>query len=289
MTTVTRRDHTIDGSVMALACLAVAFLLWQGAEYIGLIERLGEWQFGVVDRYWPTLTPTVLVLFALIVIGLGALLWRRRRARRDASIITPMAQYQRALIGETRLLRATTILAVIGVASALFCFLSARAVTDAGPVREVDVRATAMPPEGPARLVGRVDTTHIAVLSRSVLFARHDLFVAPVVGAAGPVRYLVELERIETPRERWYAPRQGLLRQFPTARELAPLYRDIGIVLNEQPYVLLRSADTLRWAWKAAAAQSVVFALVAGCFAMIFRRRRKRLTENLPPRETIVA
>lgn len=287
MMTVTRRDQAIDGGMIALAVAGAVILLWQGSQYIGLVERLGEWQFAKVDRYWPTLTPTLIVLLALIVMGLIMMLRHRYRARRGASAVTPLEQYQRVLIGETRLLRIAAMLTAIGAVGALFCVLSVFTISDVGPVREVDVRAAATPLEGPARLLGRIDMAHIAILSHHVLFVRQDLPLAPVASSTGIVRYLVELERVPTRLEQYSAPHTGSLRRFPAARELAPLYRSVGITLGDNPYVLLRSAETLRWTWKAAAAQSAVFALVAGCFAGIFRHRRKRLTKCLHTDEEV--
>lgn len=287
MMTVTRRDQAIDGSVIALASIGAAILLWQGGEYIGLVERLGEWQFAKVDRYWPTLTLALIVLLAVIVASLVMLLRHRYRMRRGASTVTPIELYQRVLVGETRLLRIASMLMMIGAVGALFCIFSVFTVDDTVVVRDVDVRATATPPEGPVRLIGRVDTAHIAILSRNVLFARQDLVLAPIAVSSGGVRYLVELERVPTRREQYSVPRTGLLQRFPAARELALLYYSVGITLDDHPYVLLRSADTLRWTWKASAAQSIVFALVAGCFAVVFRRRRKRLIERLQVDENV--
>ena len=279
MTTANRRRFALDGAVTVIACAVAAVLLWQGAEYVGLVARAAEWQFGAADRYWPTLTVALAVLLGLALV---LLILALRRRRRDADAIAPAEHYRRALAGETRLLRLSAVLALIGVVGALVCYTTAERLSDAGPVRTIDASSGAAPVEGPALVIGRVDMTRIAVLTRTVLFARQQLFFAPIVDREGRARYLVELTRVETPRERWHAPRQGLLRRFPAARELAPLYQGAGVILDDRPYALLRSADTLRWTWYAAAAQCAAFGLVAGLFALLFRRRRRRLAALAP-------
>lgn len=288
-----KRRPRIGLVVLALLGSALlGVLTWQQIFYRGLILPIGEWQFGAIDSFFPLLTVMALALIAalpaLLLLVLVAL-WRRRRRRHDeaaaATVAPPVREAERRLRraarGARRMARLMAFAALLSVAGCIGAIvLLTRLPDENAPLLVVDAATQHHPREGPARLVGRPVLTQVAVFSRQVLLLRRDLFVMPVAPPRGqPVRFFVEVDGLDAPPPD-PAALTGMLVRGGLPRPLAVLYRDHGVMVASNPYVLYNSSHSLVWPYEITAFQLAVTAIGSLLFWWLFHWRLRRIRET---------
>lgn len=287
-----KRTATIV-SALWLAMLAGMFV-WQATQYQGVVGLLAEWQYRVLDHYYPGITIAGLGLFfSLPLILMLLILWRRWR-RKNEEVGDPVAHMLNA---STRLRRWCNALSVFAAAAAALVLVLAYFLPKEGmPVHLIDVRAAQSPkiPEGSATVIGPVDMDALVRFDDTALLFHRRLYFAPiryrVNGEALPARFFVQVEeRADLPRH--FVPLvSGVLAQSALPGDVAQLYRNIRYPVSERPYLLYKDGATLRWRYYMLASQIALVALLlklAGWREGLRGRRIERRLKALEADSTI--
>ena len=266
--------------------LVVGVLLWWTSRYTGIVGRMGEWQFGELDRYYPTLTAVAIAALLTIPLAIIMALVQRRRARQTAMVDTAQAQ---SLTAALRLEWFFWFITAGAVAVALIAFFQMRQLpVGEGTVRVVTVGASgdaaANRYEGPARLDGQVDLTHVAKLRDKVLFEQRDVYIAPVLargaGAGAAVSYFTVVRPTDLPETRFEPIAGGVLHRDGVPHELLNLFRGAGVNVGKDNALLVPDAQSMGWRYRAALGQSALVAAIGAIFALLARRSRKHLARK---------
>lgn len=271
-------------SALWLTLLGGLFV-WQATQYRGVVEVLAEWQYRVLDRYYPGITIALLCLFFSVpLLVLLLILWRRWR-RHNEKAGDPVAVM---LDASRRLQRLCTFLAVVAGGVAVLVFLLARLLPSEGmPVHLIDVRSAhgAVLPEGSASVVGPVDMSALVRFEEKALLFHRRLYFAPVRyrlhGEAQPARIFVQVEeRADLPRQ--FVPlMHGVLARGMLPGDVDRLYRNIRYPVVARPYLLYRDSATLRWRYHMLSAQVGIVALLFALAAWREGRRRRRIGKRV--------
>lgn len=267
-----------------LALLGGMFV-WQATQYHGFVAWLAEWQYRVLDHYYPGITIALLCLFFSIpLIVMLLILWRRWR-RKNEETGDPVA----VMLGASRRLRRLcSVLAALSGAVALIVYgLTLLLPREAMPVHLIDSRnaESAIIPEGSATVVGPADMEALVRFDDKALLFHRRLFFAPVRyrihGEALPARFFVQVEeRADLPRH--YLPiRTGVLAQGALPGDVDQLYRNIDYPVTDRPYLLYKDGATLRWRYYMLAGQLAIIALLLGLAAWRERLRGKRIEKRI--------
>jgi len=83
------RQKRTAGVVTALwLALLGGMFVWQATQYHGFVELLAEWQYRVLDHYYPGITIALLSLFFSVpLLAMLFILWRRWRAKNERRAI----------------------------------------------------------------------------------------------------------------------------------------------------------------------------------------------------------
>lgn len=286
-----RRIGLVVLALLGSALLGV--LIWQQIFYRGLILPIGEWQFGVIDSFFPVLTVMALALIAavpaLLLLAIIAL-WRRRRRRRQNEAATeamapPLREaerrLQRAARGARRMARLMAFAALLSITGCIAAIVLLIQLPDeTAPPLIVNTATQHHPREGPARLIGRPVLSQVAVFSRRVLLLRRDLFVVPIAPPRGqPVRFFLEVDGLDAPPPD-PAALTGMLVRGGLPRPLAVLYRDHGVMVASDAYLLHNSTQSLAWPYEITAFQLAVTAIGSLLFWRLFLWRLRRIRET---------
>lgn len=259
-----KRTATIV-SALWLALLAGMFV-WQATQYHGIVALLAEWQYRVLDRYYPGITIAGLCLFFSVpLILMLLLLWRRWR-KKNEEVGDPVAMM---LVASQRLKRWCNSLSVFAAAAALLVLVLAYFLPKEGmPVHLIDSRTAqnAKIPEGSATVIGLVDMEALVRFDDKVLLFHRRLYFAPVRyrvhGESQPARFFVQVdERADLPRH--FVPlTSGVLAQSALPGDVAQLYQNIHYPVSERTYLLYKDGATLRWRYYMLASQIALVALL---------------------------
>lgn len=271
-------------SALWLTLLGGLFV-WQATQYRGVVELLAEWQYRVLDHYYPGITIALLCLFfSFPLLVMLLILWRRWR-RKNEAVGDPVA----VMIGASRRLqRLCTFLALTAGGVAVVVFLMARMLPSEGmPVHLIDVRSAqaAVIPEGSASVVGPVDMSALVRFEEKVLLFHRRLYFAPVRyrlhGKALPARIFVQVEeRADLPKH-FLPVMSGVIARGVLPGDVDQLYRNIRYPVVDRPYMLYKDTDTLRWRYHMLCAQMGVVALLFALGGWREARRRKRIEKRV--------
>ncbi len=271
-------------SALWLALLAGLFV-WQATQYRGVVEVLAEWQYRVLDRYYPGITITLLCLFFSVpLLVLLLVLWRRWRLQNERTG-DPVAVM---LDASRRLRRLCTFLALAAGGVAVLAVLLARLLPSEGmPVHLIDVRSAqfGVLPEGSASVVGPADMSALVRFEESVLLFHRRLYFAPVRyrlhGQAQPARLFVQVEeRADLPRH--FVPlTSGVLARGVLPGDVDQLYRNIRYPVEARPYLLYRDSATLRWRYHMLGLQMALVGLLFALAAWREGQRGRRIGKRL--------
>lgn len=271
-------------SALWLALIGGMFV-WQAAQYRGVVELLAEWQYRVLDSYYPGITIALLCLFFSVpLLVLLLILWRRWR-RQNERAGDPVAVM---LDASRRLQRLCTFLALTAGGVAVVVWLLARLLPSEGmPVHLIDVRSAqaAVIPEGSASVVGPVDLGALVRFEEKVLLFHRRLYFAPVRyrlhGKTLPARVFVQVEeRADLPKQ-FLPVMSGVLARGVLPGDVDQLYRNIRYPVVERPWLLYRDSGTLRWRYHMLSAQMCVVALLFALGAWREGRRRRRIEKRV--------
>lgn len=252
-------------SALWLALLAGMFV-WQATQYHGIVGLLAEWQYRVLDHYYPGLTIAGLCLFfSLPLILMLLILWRRWR-RKNEEVGDPVVLMLNASVRLRRWCYALSIFAAS--AAALVLVLAYFLPKEGMPVHLIDIRAAQNPkiPEGSATVIGPVDMDALVRFEDKALLFHRRLYFAPiryhVKGEALPARFFVQVEeRADLPRP--FVPVvSGVLAQSALPGDVEQLYRNIRYPVSDRPYLLYKDGATLRWRYYMLAGQIALVALL---------------------------
>ncbi|MDQ4420019.1 hypothetical protein OOT33_06140 [Sphingobium sp. DEHP117] len=267
-----------------LALLAGLFV-WQATQYRGIVELLAEWQYRVLDHYYPGITIALLCLFfSFPLLVTLFILWRRWR-RQNELAGEPVAVM---LDASRRLKRLCTFLAIAAGGVAILALALAQLLPSEGmPVHLVDVRSAqaAVIPEGSASVVGPVDMSALVRFEEEVLVFHRRLYFAPVRyrlhGVAQPARIFVQVEeRADLPRQ-FVALKSGVLARGVLPGDVDQLYRNIRYPVEARPYLLYRDSATLRWRYHMLSAQMALVGLLFALAAWREGQRRRRIARRV--------
>lgn len=280
------RQKRTAGVVTALwLALLGGMFVWQATQYHGFVELLAEWQYRVLDHYYPGITIALLSLFFSVpLLAMLFILWRRWRAKNDETG-DPVGIM---LSASRRLRRVCGFLALLSTAGALLVYvLSLWLPRDGMPVHLVDIRNAQSPsvPEGSATVVGPVDMEALVRFDDRALLFHRRLYFAPVRyrlrGEALPARFFVQVEeRADLPRH-FLPVRSGVLARGALPGDVERLYRNIRYPVAERPYLLYRDGDTLRWRYHMLAGQMAIVAALLALGAWREGLRGKRIERRI--------
>lgn len=262
-----------------------AALLWWAVNYRFLFERFGEWQFARLGRYYPTLTMIAFMLLFTVPIGI-VIWWRTRRRYRHEERSAGSDDHADRALARVRLasdryrlfFAASAIIAAvlaIGVGWTAWTMPDARG--DLTIIRAGSPDLT----EGPARFEGGWRTGRVARFEENLGVARRTIFVAPVYlnGQANrAARFVTTVEPVAGGR--YASDDSGILIRNGVPSELKALYREAGVALESDSYMLMRDEAQVRWRGWALAGQLAVLALLAAAAWLMFRRQAKRLGQR---------
>jgi hypothetical protein len=280
------RQKRTAGVVTALwLALLGGMFVWQATQYHGFVELLAEWQYRVLDHYYPGITIALLSLFFSVpLLAMLFILWRRWRAKNDETG-DPVGIM---LSASRRLRRVCGFLALLSTAGALLVYvLSLWLPREGMPVHLVDIRNAQSPsvPEGSATVVGPVDMEALVRFDDRALLFHRRLYFAPVRyrlrGEALPARFFVQVEeRADLPRH-FLPVRSGVLARGALPGDVERLYRNIRYPVAERPYLLYRDGDTLRWRYHMLAGQMAIVAALLALSAWREGLRGKRIERRI--------
>lgn len=280
------RQKRTAGVVTALwLALLGGMFVWQATQYHGFVELLAEWQYRVLDHYYPGITIALLSLFFSVpLLAMLFILWRRWRAKNEETG-DPVGIM---LSASRRLRRVCGFLALLSTAGALLVYvLSLWLPREGMPVHLVDIRNAQSPsvPEGSATVVGPVDMEALVRFDDRALLFHRRLYFAPVRyrlrGEALPARFFVQVEeRADLPRH-FLPVRSGVLARGALPGDVERLYRNIRYPVAERPYLLYRDGDTLRWRYHMLAGQMAIVAALLALSAWREGLRGKRIERRI--------
>ncbi|TPG16483.1 hypothetical protein EAH87_14785 [Sphingomonas koreensis] len=263
------RQLRIKRALMVWLIAVFVFFCWQSGNYLGLIDRAGEWQFSRIGSYYPIVT---LALFVFLF-GAPIVYIFTRRANPDLSV------QDNAALRAIRLLRLFVGVAGCFIVAAIAVAVSGALVSARG--FPVDVRvgsaAAARPHNGPTRLSGNILFDRTATAGVSIFGHRHEIGFAPVVAAGGAqsdVRFFVASHRPK--REAMSATVTGTLRRDALRGDVLQLFRNVGFRVSDPYYVLYTDIGDARRSYFLTAVQLGAIALIAA-LAALYQRRRVRL------------
>lgn len=278
-------------SALWLALLGGVFV-WQATQYHGIVELLAEWQYRVLDHYYPGITIAGLGLFFSVpLIFIMLILWRRWRRKNDVAG-DPVAMMHSA---SARLRRWCYALAAFAAVAVAITLILAYFLPRAGmPVRLIDARLAqqATVAEGSATVIGPVDMQALVRFDEKALLFHRRLYFAPVRyrdrarGEMLPARFFVQVEERADLPQHFVPLHTGVLAQSALPGDVDQLYRNIRYPVTERPYLLYKDEATLRWRYNMLAGQ---IALVAALLFLAGWReglRGKRIERRIKAMES---
>ena len=279
-----KREKRIVGviSIIWFGILATLFA-WQAFYYRGIVERLAEWQYDVLDHYYPGTTIFLLCLFFSLPLLVMLLILRQRWKKMAKEVIDPPVA---ALRYSRRLERFCEVVAVAAGAVAFASLVSSFLLPDGvGKPRVIDIEAvgTDSVPDGKATLKGPVDLDVLVQFDQRALLLRRQLLFAPVhdIASPGPARFFVEVREqahLQTPL---IPQMSGVLKRDSLPGDVRRLYQNIGYPIDPVTYLLYRDAERLRWPYLMIAAQLVVVSIIFSGVVWLERRRRRRIERKM--------
>ena len=263
------------------------FLLWQATSYRGIMSLIGEWQFNVVGRHYPTFN-YVLLVFLLCLPGYLLFLRPRKRAtseQPEAATFRSAKALLKAIVG-------TTI--GLGVAAMVIVVVMLFLPRDSGPRQVIDLSrpVPAVLAEGPATISGSIIYERTAGFDQDMLLARRSFRFAPVVGSsqpAGDLRFFVQLPPFDNQVRGAALATSGILKRNGLPGEIIRLFRYAGYQVEEPNYVLFVEPSAMRWPYLTLMIQFVIGAVLALAVALVQRRRVHRIDRDVHrhPAETL--
>ena len=120
------RARLWDLTLPAALCAVAIFFCVQAWLYAGIVHRLGEWQFGGLDIYFPGLTVLALLTLVAVPVLLIVLAVRRRRDRKRARdeagadvVPTIEERYRKTIATTAAIIKGLTVLATVGAVGML--------------------------------------------------------------------------------------------------------------------------------------------------------------------------
>ncbi|QGP78187.1 hypothetical protein [Sphingobium sp. CAP-1] len=254
---------------MAWTLLVSAFILWEIWNYSGLYAKISEWQFATFRKSWPAATfgllSLILALPGLFLVHITRA--KERQAEQDDEQKNPTRQDEerrklltRATFWRLLLVRAALFCAII----AILCLIATLFLPDRGtkPVAiTVGKEAQSHLANGPTTLTGRVIFAQTATLSQDLILTDKNTRFAPILptDSSGPVHYVVQLAPYEgvtngRPGDPVMSV-SGTLMRNALPGPIRVLYRNAGIDLADNVYVLYRYSGTMRRPYYLAAIQ----------------------------------
>lgn len=268
------------GIIMTGMVIAFGILFFQATQYLGLMERLAEWQFSRFDRYFPALTILILTAICALVVGIILDLLRRRAARTET--VDPLTRERLLTV---RWWRVFAVVAGIGAVMTLSAFVHFLRLPDgSGAVRLSDLGAAQPGPlvEGRMQLTGSRLVGPISRSTDDVLFVRSSSYFAPARRIRGndnipTFDLFIEVTGEQAQARGLPATNSGILRFSAMPPDIVALYRHAGYDVADRSAILFRSVSSARRAGVLLMTQFLAFSLIALVFAAILRRRERRL------------
>lgn len=287
LTTRTRRRRLANAKTTLLAVWIAAvglFLLWEAAQYQGVMALISEWQFNAYGRQYPTFNYVALVFLLALP---GYLLFRRRSTSDDAAILRSARTLVKALLGAAL---------GLGIAALVILVVMLFLPRSAGPAQRIDVSAPgfALPREGPTRMTGIVVYERTAGFDRDLLLTRRTFRFAPVVGngeRARDLRFFVQFSPVDAQTRQGSIVLTGVLKRNGLPGEITRLFRYAGYDVAEPHFVLFQEASAMRWPYLITALQLAIAGLLALGAGLLQRRRARTLdaerqrSGNLAPQQ----
>lgn len=257
---------------IAWTLLVSMFVLWEIWNYSGLYAKISEWQFATFHKSWPAATFGILsLILALPGLFLVHITRIRQRAKDlEETRAEDSLSFERDRQRQKLLTRATFWRLLLGRAAlfcamlAILCLIATLFLPDnrTPPVAiTIGKEAQSHPANGPTTLTGRVIFAQTATLSQDLILTDKYTRFAPIMpaDAGGPVHYVVQLAPYEGMMDgRPVEPVMsvsGTLMRNALPGPIRVLYRNAGINLADEVYVLYRYSGTMRRPYYLAAIQ----------------------------------
>lgn len=287
MTAVARRRRRNPALRIALVSIWIALvtllLLWQAANYESVMSVIAEWQFGIIGRYYPTLTYLLVVLLLTLP---TLLLFSRPRAPTtrsvEATLLRSAGTFSRALFATA----AALLVVALGVLLSIL-----RLPSDKGPLQDIALNqaVVVMPHEGLTRLTGSIAYDRTTAFDEDLIITRRNQRFAPMMQAgASPsdLQYFVELPVATDANRQATSTMTGVLQRGGLPGEVIRLYRYAGYRVEEPYYVLFTGTRSIRWARFVIATELIIASVLVGLLGLWQRRRSRKLIEALRPADS---
>ncbi len=277
--------------LMLLLLFIAVVLTVQTVTYDGIVHRLGEWQFAVFGRYFPPLT--VALILALVALVWNLLRWLRRRLRRDTTgtpesppPIDERAHELRKMTRAYRTVGLITILAAGAFVGTAIHYLQLPGPTTSIATVDLQSGTPTQLREGSVRITGIRPLGPVARFRNDILATRQTVFLLPVgrtrMEDGGEAANLFVQTR-GPDRASLPAQVQGLLRTNALPPEIATMYRAAGFRVADESAVVFASERVANHATLMTLVQLGVVALLGALFALLMRRRQRRMARAMAP------
>ncbi|WP_174284547.1 hypothetical protein [Sphingomonas bacterium] len=290
MVSRTRQRRWAGAKTVGLAiwiALVSLFLLWQATSYRGIMSLIGEWQFNVIGRHYPTFNYVFLVFLLSLP---GYLLFFRPRKRATAE------RLEAATFRSARVLMKAMLGAAIGLAGAaliiVIVMLSLPRESGSSQLIDLSKPVPAVLSEGPATISGHILYERTAGLDEDMLLVHRNYRFAPVTGAGQPgtdLRFFVQLPPADDQSRDGAFAMSGVLKRNGLPGEVVRLFRYAGYQVEEPNYVLFVEPSAMRWPYLTLVVQLAIGAILALLFALVQRRRVRHIDRQIhvKPLETL--
>lgn len=281
---VSRRRHrrgavakTVGFSIWT--ALVAIVLVWQSADYFGIMSLIGEWQFNALGRHFPTFN-YVLLTFLLCLPGYLLFLKPRERAeteRAGAATLRSARVMLKALIGAA---------AGLGIGALVTFVLLLLLPGESGERQQIDLArpSLTLPREGPVRIAGDVLYDRTAGFDDDLLLVRRTYRFAPIVGAGQDktrLRYFIQLRPVNDQTRGGAGPLVGVLKRNGLPGEVVRLFSYAGFTLDDPHFVLYTEPAAMRWPYLVGMMQFAIGAILALLAGLFQRRRVGRLDRQI--------
>ncbi len=255
--------------------LVAIVLVWQSADYFGIMSLIGEWQFNALGRHYPTFN-YVLLTFLLCLPGYLLFLKPRQRAETE--------QAEAAVLRSARVMLKAMVGAAIGlgVGALVTLVLVLLLPSASGERQQIDLArpALTLPGQGPAQITGSVLYDRTAGFDEDIFFFKHTYRFAPIVGAgqdATDLRYFIQLPPVNDRTRAGVGPYVGVLKRDGLPGEVVRLFRYAGFTLENPHFVLYMEPSAMRWPYLMGMLQFAIGAIVALLAGLAQRGRVRRV------------
>ena len=263
--------------LLLLMLVVFAFMFYQSVNYIGLMYQFAEWQFAIIDRYFPVLSIIgLLILLYLIWEAVRFLVARLRRRHPHHSL------YLRRVAARRSASRFLDVVAATGAALIAGTAIQWWQEPSSVGREQVISLASGTPSrlaEGAITVTGVRPIGPIARYSEDFLLIRRTRFLAPVGRSTdidAPYNLFAEVRGMDPERD---VPQQisGVLRTNALMPEIRALYSDANLRVERDSAIIFATPASANRPYLVLLLELIIISLTCWLFGRHFRRSANRM------------